>query len=287
MPLVDPRLTDAGRRLHFGGVRTDRTQLCAMCGIRMSQPRCPQCGRELVFDLMLPQRRAWGLENARRRQRRRGGVFWTWQLVVVPAVTLWIAWATPGSRFPFFAWWVLAGIPVWASERRRPKFPQLRLPPPPRLDPAAERISVEGVVRVTRPCRAPLSGRACAAFRVVGAGPTGPIDDAGVGAFEVLTSDRGVVSVDTSAATVALPVFGPPTPIAAPPPAELREFLAVRGAMPERGVVRLAEAVLSDGDRARVTGTAEQLAARLEYRDGYVPVLRERPGSPLIIERTD
>ena len=62
------------------------------------------------------------------------------------------------------------------------------------------------------------------------------------------------------------------------------KFLRERGACPHLGGIRIAEAVLCDGDSVEVEGSAVLEMTALGYRDsGYRMVLEDRPGSPLVI----
>ena len=62
------------------------------------------------------------------------------------------------------------------------------------------------------------------------------------------------------------------------------QFLRERGACPHLGATRVVEVLLADGDAVEVSGTAEEAAVPVGYRDtGFDRVFRDRPGSPLLV----
>lgn len=145
------------------------------------------------------------------------------------------------------------------------------------LSPARQTKSppMRGVVKARTPLRAPLSGRACAAYRLVGDAASGPIDDAALGELELELSDGTRAVLSTSAASVDLPVPG--ARVAVEGNDALSTFLADRSVPRSAARVRLAEAVLADGDEVEIEG-----AATIEHTqsDGYrqtTPILRLEP----------
>lgn len=142
-----------------------------------------------------------------------------------------------------------------------------------------------GVIRLLAPASSPLSHTPCAVFRIVGEGPLGPIDDGGGVAFEVVAEDGEVFRVDPHPACVELDVADAPAPVIRPDD-DLARFLTRRGVFPERGPVRLREAVLMDGDPVSILGVVEPLREEDGYRESRtVRLIRERPGAPLVIRR--
>jgi len=161
---------------------------------------------------------------------------------------------------------------------------RVTLGPLPALGSGAEHWA-RGRVRVAAPILSPLGHVRCAAFRVVGEGPLGPVDDAGATTFEII-SDEGVARVELGEATVDVAVTDPPKAVR--PDAPLQRFLTERGLLLRPGPVRLAEAVLREGDEVEVAGTP---ASEVEA-DGYraaqtVTVLRELPGTPLLVRKLE
>ena|GEM_PF-3120661 len=150
----------------------------------------------------------------------------------------------------------------------------------------APRDVVRGRVRARAPLASPIAHAPCAAFRLVGGNSGGTLDDGGATTFEV-EGEHGVVAiVDGETATVALDPARP-CPCSGDDEA-LRAFLEPRAVYPELGPLRLGEALLVDGDEVIVEGTALSRVhpqASSGYRDGGVPLYRDREGSPLVIRR--
>lgn len=184
------------------------------------------------------------------------------------------------------AWTVLS----WGADRlrtrngRRPRGgpPLLPGPPPEELTPL-QRTRVTGRVRTPEPVASPLGHVPCAAFRLVGQGPRGEVDDAGGRSFDVIT-EEGPVKVVLGEAWLDLPVAG--APVTVRPDERLRRFLSDRGIYPELGPVRLAEGVLRDGDSVEIEGRAEEMVTSEGYRAaGRVRVFREHAGAPLTVRK--
>jgi hypothetical protein len=158
------------------------------------------------------------------------------------------------------------------------------LAPDPQIDPTLERATVRGKVRVTEPVASPLSGLSCAAFRLLGAGANGPIDDAGGGAFEVIAGGAGPVRVDARRASLALEQFG--KRITLRPKGKLLDFLRARACALTPGEVHLEEALLRNGDEVVIEGTCDEAPEALGYRETTTARrFKELDGSPLIIRR--
>jgi hypothetical protein len=116
---------------------------------------------------------------------------------------------------------------------------------------------VRGQVHVRRAVSSP-SGTPCAAWQVVGAGPGGPLDDAGVGAFEVWDDGQLVATVDIADAFVELGSL--PDPAAVPISGALADMLRVRAPLLRGDRCSFAEGLLLEGDRVEVSGLATDVA---------------------------
>ncbi|HZS35516.1 MAG TPA: hypothetical protein VFF06_01750 [Polyangia bacterium] len=176
-------------------------------------------------------------------------------------------------------------LEMWRDSLLQNQSIAIQLAPDPQIDPTLKRATVRGKVRATEPVTSPLSGLACAAFRLLGAGPSGPIDDAGGGAFEVVTDDgAGPVRVDARHASLALESFGKRVTLR--PKGKLLDYLRARAAALTPGEVHVEEALLRNGDEVIVEGTCAETPEALGYRDTTTARLfKELDGSPLIIRR--
>lgn len=303
-------------------MRTDRTTLCAHCAVRFpSADRCPRCGGTELFELTRPRARRRALRAIRRPRSRRTPRHWPQRLVslylrygivLLTAVGALLGWRLGGTWITSFifglaAFWIAlalffvggallyllgsmgrlasgavrAGARLASPAARRTRRRILTIDDQELLA-SPEVRELRGRVRQTgTTLRSPLGQVDCVAWRLVGSGPVGDVDDARAVAFDVVGEDGSVVRVEPSPATLAVEVEGPPSEVE--PPAALADFLAERGVYPERGPVRLAEAVLEEGARVVVEGNLEAGAAP----DGSqpAPVMRERPGAPLVIRR--
>lgn len=152
----------------------------------------------------------------------------------------------------------------------RPSGPvplQLAPLPPPRVD---ERV--RGRVRCAAPTRSP-GGVVCVAWRVVGQGPSGPIDDAGGVGFELDGADGAVLVEIAEGATIDVAVTG-----AAGSP----QLPAISvGA----GATSVCEGVIRVGDEVEVGGPCDVDTESAGYRGvTYRRRYHERPGgAPLVI----
>jgi hypothetical protein len=111
---------------------------------------------------------------------------------------------------------------------------------------------VVGTVRIRRPVTSPL-GMRCAVWQVRGRGPTGLLDDAGVGSFDVVRHGKILARVECDDALVDLGREDPWLPRQVDD--GLAAFLRVRGAMAH--TARVAETVLRDGDEVEVSGLVD------------------------------
>ena len=109
-------------------------------------------------------------------------------------------------------------------------------------------------------------GVSCAAWRLVGRSPSGPLDDAGVGVFDLYQNGRVVATVASADALVDVgrmpriaPVLGDDA---------LVELLGSRGAADEDwAACLLAEGAIVDGDTVEVTGSARTTVVATGPRD--------------------
>jgi hypothetical protein len=299
-------------------MRTDRTRVCIPCGLRISTPACPKCREPVLHDLARRGKSDATLRRSLRRYQAElrpvrvrplsraidvlGRVSQPVALVSATAIG-----AAVGGWFVFHQMFALAfklfcaaGIGAWlvlslasiaveaALETRRdgllePSPPQLELEPHRAIDPSLKRETARGRVRVLEAVAAPLSGERCAAFRLLGSGANGAIDDAGAGVFELVSAD-GPVRVEAAHATVELEDFGRRKSLV--PEGALLAFLRARAAALSPGQVHVEEALLRDGDEVIVEGTCELAPDGGGYRESAsARVFRELPGSPLVIRR--
>lgn len=259
-----------------GFTSTTMVCACAACSIRFApMTRCPRCGGDGVVDLRDPRRRLELLRalyrkaSPRERTGRKGlgamaggasGGFLTYLLVTgsgigdavaggllagLGAAALY-AFVRPLGRL-LHEFTLLDGAAHQLNRAAR------LAPYAVTLGGAGQWVDGVGTVRALRPVTAPVSGRRCAAYRIAGKGPSGVIDDADVGQIEIV-GRFGCVRVDGDA-LLKLEVEREPEPASVGP--ALEAFLRARGAFPTGAEVRLAEAVLLDGDRVSVQGAGE------------------------------
>jgi len=254
-----------------GFAATGMVFACPRCAIRFpARDACPRCGSPGVADLREPAERSRFLRALSRRSTvaRRGPV----RRYLPPAAIgagsagfslyLLLTGASAGNALAGgmivlliagLLYVVVSGIAADASEGR---WPSLVLEP---VATAALGSGTEesrrGHVHVRFSVRAPLSGRPCAAWRVMGKGPSGPIDDAGLGGFDVHLDGRAVARVEAAWGFVDLgPMEAPTTRI---PDDALADFLRPRGRLPQGAACALSEAVLVEGDEVEVRGVAD------------------------------
>lgn len=195
-------------------MRTDRTQLCASCALRMSRREraCPMC-QGTLHDLTVPSHRASALRllagtSLRERIRRRLARFETRR--------------SPARLF----------FEPGTARRRVSLLPEGKAPDGP--------IVIRGRVRVTEPGTSPVGGEPCAAWRVVGRAT----DDAWMTTFEVVGDPGGPVRVEASTALVILEPTRRGLPVAAD-----AGWLAARLIPPD---AELEEGILADGDEVTI-----------------------------------
>ncbi len=297
-------------------MRTDRTWVCVACALRCCDTTCPRCGARYNYDLRDPRaaeqiaRRAFRAgPEARRAERLSHGLAWyqtKHNLVqyLLPAIfTLGFAVALLGKHFWYVPKLLLAGYVVcWivlavviavartALEVKRDALAARGVRSfglAPAREPASsfKRATVRGRVRCAHPLTAPITRRACVAFRLLGHAPFGPVDDARLAPFEVVT-DEGPVQLEGTAATVALENFGKPLTLKLKDQ-PIVDFLQPRGLCLAAGEATLEEAILRVGDEVIIEGSFDEIAQPDGYR-GTASVLRvfkDIPGSPLIIKR--
>lgn len=289
-------------------MRTDHTSLCTRCALRFAPAdRCPSCGKGRgVVDL----RTAPGRELALRRLRREpwwyrklpvSGMAYGFGLIFgSPAVGLGVfagaAALGLGALAPLVgaaAGLAVAGgaTKVWRkldANEARARVVRPQAAPSPAA--AAVRTRVQGILRVRAPIAAPLTGTPCAAFRVRGVASGCEMDDGGGVDFEVVPagssgSDETVVVELGAGATIALPTQWTDC-------TRERMSAAATAYLEERGCaialteLRWEQGLLGDGDAVVVEGTLEERTVAEGYRGArVVRVLRELPGSPLIVSR--
>lgn len=302
-------------------VRTDRTTLCATCAVRLPKSdHCPTCDGALLFDLTRERSRQDALIALGKRAAEEEKHTWIGKVssfylrYVMTAVALLVFFegfrhsdnAIAAFLLAMGALWVQLslGFAIYAvihlgdtaakhlgarlgHRRRAPE----RLPRIGTRDDRDARATTEvgtirGRVRVTTSMKSPLSHVPVAAFRLVGEGPLGSIDDAGGTSFEVVPESGAAARVDLDHGAVDLVVDD--TPRVVRPDAGLKRFLAERGVFPDLGAIRLAEAVLRDGDEVVVEGPFEEVSGSDGYRGARTrKVFRERDGAPLVVRRAD
>lgn len=307
-------------------MRTDRTSLCTDCAVRFpAADRCPRCEGTAVFDLSRASARRKALRTLKKGvdrfspERLSVGellttIYVKYGILLLTLVAAWFGYRLGGTIVAAFlygvlalwgavaAFFVLAGVFYALSLIVRLLWlilgSVLRLLRPPRarviprilaiddqeLLPETGGSEVRGHVRARETIPSPLGHAACVAFRVVGEGPLGEVDDAGGTSFDVVMDDGRTVLVELGDASIALEVDASPRTVR--PDAKLRAYLDERGIFPERGPVRLAEALLHDGEAVVVVGAR----AAIEEADGYrgsksIAVMKERAGTPLVIRR--
>lgn len=167
----------------------------------------------------------------------------------------------------------------------RPSTARLELLPPGERRSATE-ASVRGRVLGPSSLRSPLEHRPCVAYRLVGAGPVGAVDDADACAFDLELDDGEVVHVEAPPCSVDIDVQAPPRTVRPSP--ELTLFLERRGVFPERGPLELAEATLREGDLITVRGERKETLEAGGYRQqGARVILLESHRTRLTLRRTE
>ena len=193
--------------------------------------------------------------------------------------------AVPLLMFLNAPYWMLG--PEAMAARAEAKARRERTVPPvavsdPVADPELDSVAVVGIAKGVETLVAPISGRPCLGWRVVGHGPAGPIDEADVIPFEVAVSE-GTVGVVADAASLRLNVGGASqSTLHAAAIAELER----RWTFPRHGRVRVRESILRSGDRVEVEGAPREELRREGYRGQTArPAIGEVPGVPLVISQ--
>ena len=305
-------------------MRTDRTGVCVKCALRFARgSACPTCGTDDVFDVSTPKGRAAVSRALVRRGGRRFfgpevpatrclGIF-VFGLVAVP-VGLGVALAAldlDETEQVLFVMAIALGVPALvmlaASVRRgigslvhgrrtsKKETLLAKVFPPPsgiRLELARDappeadgRKRMRGVLRVDEPVRAPSTGLPCGAFRIVGEGPSGPIDDAATGAI-FLETETGNVPLEVHAVMVDIEPTSNPSSLRLDK--HVFGFFERKGILLGVGVLETCEVVLSDGDRVEVEGKVVEGTKANGYRGVDVTeTLSGDASSPLVIRRDD
>jgi hypothetical protein len=306
-------------------VRTDLTTLCPRCVARIPKAkRCARCGETKLFDLADAGQRNRALARIGRATRlgSRASSFverallgyLRWGVATVTGLAFLVELVISGSTslavtfalLAFIAQAVLAGAGFavfgvysllfdavsWFYTRARMGRDDERLAALPRILvaeplalPPTNRERAIGRVRVAEPIDSLLRHEPCAAFRLIGEGPRGAVDDAGGTDFDVVSED-GIARVILGDARIDLPIDS--TPATVRPDAALRAFLDARGIFPDRGPVRLAEGALREGDWVEIEGRARGVTESDGYRGAvHVRVFEETAGAPLSIRKIE
>ena len=277
-------------------MRTDRTFACTDCRIRCwPVRRCPACGetRALVdldqdaAKILRPPTGTVGRADLATATGLVGGAGLTIAAAAATQGILALAEIALAIGLPL----VISGFLMWPRDRaklaRKPDAPELRYRAleSPVVRESAERVSELGRVRARGTITAPISGRPCVAWRLVGEGPRGPIDDARGVPFVLVAEDGGPeVEVDATIASIDLPVPDAEPLVLQDPDAELAAWLRARGADPAAGTVVVREAILEEGAAIEVIGTSRRVTRADGYRGSSTQdVLADVPGSPLIV----
>jgi hypothetical protein len=274
-PVEAPAEAAAGLMVRPGMAATNMVVACAGCSVRFSPaPCCPRCGGLEIHDLREAKERRGLLRLLYSRAIR---VIQMPSEAKLPAAIG----AVAAAGFALYLFWagatlidMLAGgllvglaalITVILVSRigrdvlddmtsvRHPALVPIAAAPPLRLD--ARVTSVRGRLHVSREARSPIHGRPCAAWRLSGAGPCGPVDDAGVGRFDIMDGGALRARVEAVEAFVDL-VVDEPAPVELTP--RLADFFRMRGPLSGAECV-LAESFLIEGDDVEVTGVAEKV----------------------------
>lgn len=266
-----------------------RTRACPTCRLRFRPRECPACGRESL-DLRRPADRQTLTEHLGRVTRdagegELGDIVAGYLRYGIPtvmggaAVIGGVKDGTGGASFAFlfagFAQFALVPLVAGAGAI------YLRVRGPRAATPAAALTLFEepepsgtlfaGVVTRVRPVDAPLSHTPCAAFRLQGETAAGPVDEAGAGQFTLALDDGRFLDVDAREAQVRATV--PPAGVVRAD-AALTRLLSDRALAPSAGPLRLAEAVVREGDRVWVRATPETATHSDGYRDADPSRLR-------------
>lgn len=278
-------------------MRTDRTFVCTDCRIRCwPVRRCPACGetRALVDLERHPEKIVEPPTGTTGRADLAAGTGTAGVLGLVVAA----AGAVEGMLAVAELGLMIGGPLLVAAFLLRPrnaaklaaKQPDdalLRYRPleSPVVRSDKERVIEAGRVRAREILIAPLSQRPCVAWRLVGEGKHGRIDDARGTRFE-LVGEHGEPELDVDATIASLDLRGPAYEpgIIPPPDDELAAWLRARGADPRPEALTLRELILEEGARIEVIGSTRRETRADGYRGSITrDVLSDLPGSPLIV----
>lgn len=277
-------------------MRTDRTFACTDCRIRCwPVRRCPACGetRALVdleqdaAKILAPPTGTVGRADLATATGLAGGAGLTVAAAAAAKGMLALAEIGLAIGLPL----AVSAFLLWPRDRAKlatkPDAPELRYRAleSPVVRATAERVSEHGRVRARGTLAAPISGRPCVAWRLVGEGPRGTIDDARGVPFTLVADDgEPEVEIDATIASIDLPLSDAEPIVLRDPDAELAAWLRARGADPAAGEVTLREAILEEGAAIEVIGTSHRETRADGYRGSSTrEVLSDLPGSPLIV----
>jgi len=275
-------------------VRVAQTFACSRCSLRFPRgPACPECGDEAPIDLRNPDAKA-SLERKLGKRSLLGRwilplaergydtvVFIT--LIVVLTLAAMLGAMLSGSMLAYFGAYLVvpvagtvAWVLLWPKLLERLDEPKarrvLRVYRPPRL-PEKVRTTLTGVVQGDATLVAPLSGRRCIAYRLVGRVGDDEVDDTVAATLDVAL-DNPDAELDLTGAIFELPTPAPDRTEVGPVLAPILAPLVVVSDDDIRGrEAHLAEAVLAPGDRVEVEGRRDVRAVPDGYR-GHKQTLR-------------
>ena len=279
-------------------MRTDRTYVCTDCRLRLwPVARCPGCQRDdaladLEKEPAAIERHARADEASTMPWLAVGGVGASVSIgllvVAVEAVSLGVAELAAIIGLPSALAMVLGGRGSADAKKRveRARATPYSCAAGPVVRDDSERASLTGTViaraGVQGTLRAPISGTECIAFRLVGEGPRGAIDDARAERFDLARDAGAAVLVDARLATIALEPDSEPLSTWTVPADTA--WLGARG-IAAGDTLRVREIVLRAGERVVVEGSTEERVRASGYRSDVLLRARDLPGSPLVIRR--
>jgi hypothetical protein len=275
-------------------MRTDRTFVCTDCRVRTwPVRRCPACGETVALvDLEREPGRidalprpvdGSGRETAAVTTGLLGGLGLAGSILSGLGGMIGLAELGLLISLPL----VFGSAVLWPRNRQRivPGDLRFRVLDAPVVRARAARVTERGEVRAGALLTAPLSGRACVAWRLQGEGPRGALDDAEGSVFFVRRGDgEPDLEVDATIATLELPLpAGELAPL--PPPGEARRaWLRARAVDRLDAPLLVREAVLLEGDEVEIVGTTRRETRADGYRGSSTrEVMADLPGSPLLV----